>query len=457
MKKTFVTFLVLLYSATLIFAQTSEAVTPENALQSYLNNGDQSFKWEIQDKLQAEDVTLYRLIFTSQTWRDIEWKHELTVIVPQELKYKDALLFITGGSVKNGEPNLHKWDKDEIVSFGQIAKINKAIVAIVWQIPNQPLFGDLTEDALISFTLHNFQSDNDYTWPMLFPMTKSAVKAMDAVQLFAKDELKTKVKQFVVSGASKRGWTTWLTGANDKRVKAIGPMVIDVLNMPVNVDYHKVAWGDYSVQIEDYVNLGIAQQVNTPEGIELVKMIDPYSYRKSLTMPKMIFIGTNDEYWPVDAVKNYIDSIPGENYICYVPDAGHDLGDKKKALATLSAFFGNSITKGKYPVCESSVSEKNGKITLTVTTTPELLEDAVLWIANSKDRDFRDEKWTGKSLDKKNQKEFKIEMNYPASGFKAFYIDLKYKAPFGGSFTQSTRMYVSDNTNLLLTAESLKK
>lgn len=457
MKKTFVTFLVLLYSATLIFAQTSEAVTPENALQSYLNNGDQSFKWEIQDKLQAEDVTLYRLIFTSQTWRDIEWKHELTVIVPQELKYKDALLFITGGSVKNGEPNLHKWDKDEIVSFGQIAKINKAIVAIVWQIPNQPLFGDLTEDALISFTLHNFQSDNDYTWPMLFPMTKSAVKAMDAVQLFAKDELKTKVKQFVVSGASKRGWTTWLTGANDKRVKAIGPMVIDVLNMPVNVDYHKVAWGDYSVQIEDYVNLGIAQQVNTPEGIELVKMIDPYSYRKSLTMPKMIFIGTNDEYWPVDAVKNYIDSIPGENYICYVPDAGHDLGDKKKALATLSAFFGNSITKGKYPVCESSVSEKNGKITLTVTTTPELLEDAVLWIANSEDRDFRDEKWTGKSLDKKNQKEFKIEMNYPASGFKAFYIDLKYKAPFGGSFTQSTRMYVSDNTNLLLTAESLKK
>ncbi len=354
-------------------------VTQENALQSYLNNGDQSFKWEIQDKLQAEDVTLYRLIFTSQTWRDIEWKHELTVIVPQELKYKDALLFITGGSVKNGEPNLHKWDKDE------------------------------------------------------------------------------KVKQFVVSGASKRGWTTWLTGANDKRVKAIGPMVIDVLNMPVNVDYHKVAWGDYSVQIEDYVNLGIAQQVNTPEGVELVKMIDPYSYRKSLTMPKMIFIGTNDEYWPVDAVKNYIDSIPGENYICYVPDAGHDLGDKKKTLATLSAFFGNSITKGKYPVCESSVSEKNGKITLTVTTTPALLEDAMLWIADSDDRDFRDEKWTGKSLDKRNQKEFKIEMNYPASGFKAFYIDLKYKAPFGGSFTQSTRVYVSDNTNLLLTAETLKK
>jgi PhoPQ-activated pathogenicity-related protein len=45
-------------------------------------------------------------------------------------------------------------------------------------------------------------------------------------------------------------------------------------------------------------------------------MVDPYSYRSSLTMPKMLFMGTNDEYWPVDAIKNYIDSIPGENYIC---------------------------------------------------------------------------------------------------------------------------------------------
>ena len=48
-------------------------------------------------------------------------------------------------------------------------------------------------------------------------------------------------------------------------------------------------------------------------------------------MPKMIFMGTNDPYWPVDAVKNYIDSIPGDNHICYTPNAGHDLGTKVKA------------------------------------------------------------------------------------------------------------------------------
>lgn len=273
---------------------------------------------------------------------------------------------------------------------------------------------------------------------------------MDAVQEFSAGKLNSKVNQFVISGASKRGWTTWLTGAHDNRVKAIAPMVIDVLNMPVNVEYHKVTWGDYSIQIEDYVNLGIAQQVATPEGIKVVRMIDPYAYRKNLNMPKMILMGTNDEYWPVDAVKNYIDSIPGENYICYTPNAGHDMGDKNTALSTLSAFFGTTISNGTYPEFDYSVSEENGKITLTVKTTSEILEDAVLWCASSTDREFRDKVWSSVSLGKTNVSEFSHEIDYPENGFMAFYIDLKYKAPFTVSFTQSTRIFLTTSEKVLL-------
>ncbi len=89
------------------------------------------------------------------------------------------------------------------------------------------------------------------------------------------------------------------TGSQDKRVLAVAPMVIDVLNMPVSIPYHKEVWGDYSEQIEDYVKLGIAQDMESQEGKDLATMIDPYSYRATLTMPKLIIIGTNDEYWPV--------------------------------------------------------------------------------------------------------------------------------------------------------------
>ena len=434
-----------------LFLQANQFLpgNPRTAMKDYLNNGDQSFKWEMIDQTKAEGASLYRILFTSQKWRGIEWKHEMTMIVPDGIQYKDALLFITGGSVKNGKPNLHKWDEELTLSLTKVAKDNKTLCAILWQVPNQPLCGDLTEDALISYTLHNYLNDNDLTWPLLFPMTKSAIRGMDVVQQFAKKQINREISNFVISGASKRGWTTWLTGANDPRVKAIAPMVIDVLNMPVNVDYQKKVWGDYSIEIEDYVKLGIAQQFGTPGGNDLVLMVDPYSYRKTLTMPKMIFMGTNDQYWPVDAIKNYIDSIPGNNHICYTPNAGHNLGDKKKAFATLSAFLGNTITTGKYPICKYSVTESDGVITLKVKSTRKILVNAVLWSADSKDQDFRDEKWVSTSLDSKDKRVLKIEVKKPASGFRAFYVDLVYKAPFSEDYTQSTRMFVSTEKQLL--------
>ena len=157
---------------------------------------------------------------------------------------------------------------------------------------------------------------------------------------------------FVVNGVSKRGWTTWLTAASgDPRVKAIAPMVIDILNMPVNVAYQKVMYGKYSEQIKDYVNLGLTEDVANPQGKALVEMVDPYSYRRLLTQPKMLFMGTNDEFWTVDAVKHYIDSIPGTHMMTYVPNAGHGLGDRQAALLSLEAFFAQTI-RGKRPSAE---------------------------------------------------------------------------------------------------------
>jgi PhoPQ-activated pathogenicity-related protein len=450
MKRTFIIFFILLSSSAAILAAGSKKVTPDNALQAYLNNSDKTFNWEIQDMKKSDGATLYRIILTSQKWQGIIWKHEMTIIVPEMLKYKDALLFITGGSLSAGNPNIHKWDDDLISSLSSLAKTNMTIAAIIWQVPNQPLYNDLTEDALISYTLHNYLNDHDMNWPLLFPMTKSAIRAMDVVQKFSKKELKWKVKHFIVSGASKRGWTTWLTGANDKRVIAIGPMVIDVLNMPVNVDYQKVTWGDYSIEIEDYVKLGIAQQLGTESGNELVKMIDPYSYRKSLTMPKMLFMGTNDPYWPVDAVKNYIDSIPGDNHICYTPNAAHDLGDQKTAFAALSALVGTTVIKKGLPACKYSVSEENGTVTVTISPSPDLLVDSEIWSADSRDQDFRDEKWFSNNINLTNKSEITVNVKLPESGFRAFYVDLKYKAPFGDNYTQSTRMFVLDKSKLLL-------
>ncbi|HTN06426.1 PhoPQ-activated pathogenicity-related family protein [Agriterribacter sp.] len=446
MKKVIVSALAL-FILFLSFVQAQ--VTPSTALQSYLHNDDKTFKWEVKDTYDIGDVKAYALLLTSQQWREHVWTHQLTVLVPKENKYDGALLFITGGSVKNGMPNWNGRNDEFNINMAGMASANHAIVAVLRQTPNQPLYNDLTEDELISFTLHNFKKDGDYTWPLLFPMVKGAVKAMDAVQEFSKQQLNHPVNRFVISGASKRGWTTWLTGANDSRARAIAPMVIDVLNMPVSLDYQIKALGDYSVQIEDYVKLGIPQGAKTESGMAVTTMVDPYSYRKTLTMPKLIFMGTNDEYWVVDNIKNYLDSIPGKNLLHYVPNAGHDLGGGKQAFEALSSFFGTTLTNAGYPDCSWTTSVSKKGVQVNIKATKDALTDVIVWHADSPDMDFRNDKWTSANLNISQKKKIKVTEALPASGYRAFYVDLKYKDVNGGTYTVSTRVFMTDRKTIL--------
>jgi len=441
------TFLIFLLLFT--FCTSEKEVTPETALQAYLQNNDTSYDWELHETHESGELKLYNLLVTSQKWREYIWRHQVTVIVPEEVKYDEALLFITGGSNTDEMPNWKKPDDGTIRMMQMVAQKNKAITAVVFQVPNQPLFGDLTEDELISMTLHNYKKEKDYTWPLLFPMVKSAVRAMDAVQAFSRENLDLRINSFVVSGGSKRGWTTWLTGAADSRVKAIAPMVIDMLNMPKSISYHLEAWGNYSIQIQDYVNLGIAQDVDTPDGQEITAMVDPYSYRESLTMPKLIFNGTNDEYWPVDAIKHYIGEIPGENYLHYVPNAGHDLGDKKQAIQALSAFFGETLQKVEHPACSWELEETGQEIILNVIASEDKLKGIVLWTSESEDRDFRDNVFSGNEVESDSGQQITIRLKYPEAGYKAFYIDLLYPDPYGDLYSKSTRVFVADQNKVL--------
>lgn len=446
--KNFLHTFVLLVS-TSFFATAQTAITPETALKSYLENGDKTFNWEIKDTFVVADVTVYNLLLTSQKWREHIWSHQLTVLVPKGATNYGALLFISGGSIdQQGQPNWTAKTNGEILGMGMIAKQNNAVVAVMRQAPNQPLYNNLTEDALISYTLHNFKKDGDYSWPLLFPMVKSATAAMTAVQEVLQQQVKLKINRFVVSGASKRGWTTWLTAAMDKRVTAIAPMVIDMLNMNVSMNYQIKVWKDYSVQIEDYVKLGLVQDIGSGKSNALTTMIDPYSYRKMLTMPKMIIMGTNDEYWPIDNIKNYYDSIPGQNLIHYVPNVGHSLGDGTEALKSLSAFFGYTLAKQPYPICQwtSTVSAKGVKVAIKATA--DKLVDVIVWHADSPDMDFRNDKWQSVSLGIKNKAKVETLEEFPLSGYRAFYVNLKYKDAQGGEYTESTRVFMTDNKKL---------
>ena len=139
-----------------------EIITPETALQSYLNNDDTTFQWEIQSQNMIGDTQVFELLLTSQNWRGHIWKHQLTILVPKTINYSGALMYITSGNVNNGMPVWASAYSGENLAFAVVAEKNKAITAILHQTPMQPLYGGLVEDQLISYTLHQFKKDKDY-------------------------------------------------------------------------------------------------------------------------------------------------------------------------------------------------------------------------------------------------------------------------------------------------------
>jgi PhoPQ-activated pathogenicity-related protein len=242
-------------------------------------------------------------------------------------------------------------------------------------------------------------------------MVKSVVKGMDFVVEFAKKEWNAEVTGFVVTGASKRGWTSWLTAATgDPRVKAIAPMVFDSLNLLKQMPHQVECFGDYSLMIRDYKERKLLPLPETEEAKQLWAMVDPWVYKDALTLPKLIVNGTNDPYWTQDALNLYWGDLKGPKAVVYVPNAGHDLrvmadpaatkeAMKKdftpiKAIDTIAAFSRCVIQGKEFPKIEATYNvngDGQGHIAATSSVRPKAVRH---WSAESDTRDYRKSLWT---------------------------------------------------------------
>jgi PhoPQ-activated pathogenicity-related protein len=410
----------------------------ETALDRYVNTPDSTYSYKFVRSIPGEGFTTSVLRMTSQTWltpQEVDhpvWEHWMTVIRPNTVTSSKALLFIGGGSRKNGEPN-----KPDRMLAG-IALGTNSVVAELRSVPNQPLVfaGETegrTEDALIAYTWDHYLRTGDERWPARLPMTKSAVRAMDTVTDFCSkpEGGNIKVDSFVVAGASKRGWTTWTTGAVDKRVAAVIPIVIDTLNVQKTGAHHYSAYGFFTPSLQDYVDMKIPQWFGSPQYQKLLKIEEPYEYRQRLTMPKFIINASGDQYFPPDNSQFYFGDLPGEKYIRYVPNADHSLEGSDAAETVLACY--RSIVRGA-PMPRFSWSKPDAA-TIRVEAKDKPVE-AKLWRAtNPSARDFRLEtlgrKWTSETLKVGADGALEAKVEKPAKGWTAFFVELTYPAPGG--------------------------
>jgi PhoPQ-activated pathogenicity-related protein len=412
-------------------------------LETYIRKPEPNFSWKQNGKISHEAAgdRIYDLHFVSQTWQGNNWQHQLQIYQPHAVApAATILLWVTGGSATPAQ-----------IALGmELARKSKAPVAFLYHIPNQPLLeGQLREDDLIAETFVRYLKTGDENWPLLFPMVKSVVKAMDVLQAFGKQEWGAPMSKFIVAGASKRGWTTWLTAAIDQRIGAIAPVVIDTLNMRAQMPRQLKAFGAYSARLEPYTSRGLVPIPESPEGQRLLSMVDPWAYRDRLILPKLIINGTNDFYWATDALNLYWNELPANKWVIYVPNAGHDLRRQDRPNADqmtdlihgLAAFSRHQINGRPMPELNWKHEDRNGKLRLTIAAKPKP-QGARIWVAQTASKDFRAAKWIEQAA---NFSDGIIvgEVTPPEKGHLAFYGELDYDID-GLKYHLSTQVRVTE-------------
>lgn len=444
-----------------VLATAPALANPKNALDAYVAKPDPAFAWKVVGPVSGPGYHGAVLELTSQTWltdKQVDkpvWKHWLTVIVPDKLDHDkaghdNAFLFITGGSNKDAAPTkaTERWAK--------MAVETHSVVTELLDVPNQPLrFAEdprpRSEDEIIAYQQAKFVRDRNPLDLVRLPMVKSGTQAMTAVQQYLASDAggKLKIDGFVVSGGSKRAWTTWLVGAIDRRVTAIVPIVINVLDVDATGRHHWEAMGYFSPALKDYVeNHLIPDQIGKPGWAEVNKIEDPLNYRDrpAMKMPKYIINAVGDEYFPPDNTRFSYHLLPEVKRLRMIPNskhstAGTDIND------SITAFYDAVLNHQPIPSYSWTV-RGDGAIVVRSATRPSAVK---LWQGNDpKARDFRvdtiGKAFTSSDLTQQADGTWVGKVAKPAAGWTAYFVELTYPSASPYPFKFTTEVSVIPDT-----------
>lgn len=337
-------------------------VSVATPLDDYVHKVDPHYRWSDTGKrftgsLPWEKWEGALLEMTSQEWLSSAetdcsvWNHHVVVVKPGHYDHKKTALLVIGGG-NNGKPPS---STDELLILAAtVAVKTKSLVSVVYQVPNQPCSfsaehtrRSLSEDNLIAYTwAHFLEHTNQTEWLLRLPMTKAVVRAMDTVQSYACEAYDATVENFVLTGASKRGWAAWVTAAVDDRIVGVIPVVMDVLNFNLNIHHFYRALGGWPLAYKPYYDMNLTANIDTPEFAQLMAIVDPYQYRDRLTMPKLVMSTSNDEFFLIDDGDYFWGDLPGEKHLLILSNTEHTLiTGIPKVLVAIEAFF-LSIAQG---------------------------------------------------------------------------------------------------------------
>lgn len=417
------------------------------ALDDYVAKPDPSYGYTYSETRHGWGYSVHVVDMTSQQWRSPSevdrtlWTHELLIAVPWVFHSGNehtAILIVNGGSnpPKGGTGN------DELM--GILADTMGTVVAMIDQVPNQPLqFADETapreEDAILAYGMDKYLTTGDPEWLAQLPMTKAVVRALDSVQSFSASypgvwPTLPSIDDAIIVGGSKRGWATWLTAAVEaqkgeaSRVRAILPASIDLLNLDAQFTHHWEAYGFYAPAVQDYADFDIPCRVKTPAGRAMLDIIDPYAYRDRLTMPKLVVNSAGDQFFLPDSSQFYWPGLLEPKWLRYSLNTDHSQGQDLPSIILPTLSWMSDVLDDKQSPRIDWTRESDGSIRVWTDTPPKAVK---LWqTTNPNARDFRLETigpaWTSTLLPQSPDGSYIGYVAPPPQGWTAFTVEVTF-------------------------------
>ena len=167
--------------ATILVVSASAQEPRRTVIDDYVQAADDSYAWQVAATHEGDGFTTVVVDMVSQHWLTpaevdrTEWRHWLTLTIPDEVVTDIGMLTIGGGS-NGGEPPAQSSER-----MVAIARATGGVVAELGMVPNQPLIfhGDglpRYEDDLIAYAWDRFIQTGEARWLPRNAMVKSAVR-----------------------------------------------------------------------------------------------------------------------------------------------------------------------------------------------------------------------------------------------------------------------------------------
>jgi PhoPQ-activated pathogenicity-related protein len=194
--------------------------------------------------------------------------------------------------------------------------------------------------------------------------------------------------------------------------------------------------------VKDYEDKGIMDWTGTKRYRQLLEIVEPFSYRDRLTLPKLMINSAGDQFFLPDSSQFYFDDLKGQKYLRYVPNTDHSLR-RSDAPMSLVAFYDSVLNGNKRPEF-SWKFEKDGSIQVKTKDQP---SEVLLWQAtNPEARDFRLEKigpaYTSTKLTDEGGGTYVAKVAKPVKGFTAYFVEMTFPsgAKYPLKFTTAVRV-----------------